>query len=104
MKGNNVEIQGLDHVANIASARERPTGKIDDKDFSARFDRSVWTVEWKWNNGCTPQLKNMAQNYTDGLPSETLKAYEAEVNRWINEAILLPWERSIATYGCCRTN
>ena len=92
VKGNNVEIQGLHHVATIASARERPIDNIEDKDFSARFDGFVWTVEWKWKNGCTPELKNMAENYTDGLPSETLKAYEAEVNRWIDEGILLPWE------------
>ena len=33
VKGNNVEIQGLQHVANTASARERSIDKIEDKDF-----------------------------------------------------------------------
>ena len=65
--------------------------KIEDKDFEANFDREKWTVKWKWKGEPTV-LQNRMTFYKNSLESEKKSEFEAEVERWIVNDILVPWK------------
>ena len=68
---------------------------IEDKDFSAKFHGSVWTVEWKWKSSSPPVLRNKVEEYSVSIDEEKKAEYEAEVQRWIDEKILIPWNEEV---------
>lgn len=65
--------------------------EIDDKDFTARFDGERWEVEWFWK-GEKPVLKNRIACYEHSLKGRVKEEFDQEVERWIKESILVPWE------------
>lgn len=65
--------------------------KIYDKDFVANFDGERWEVEWCWK-GERPVLKNRIGCYTHSLKGRVKEEFDQEVERWIDEGILVPWE------------
>ena len=46
-----------DPVCATVSNTSVKTGSIEDKDFSAKFNGSYWTVDWKWISEKAPILK-----------------------------------------------
>jgi len=67
---------------------------IHDKDFDAKFDGKVWTVRYFWKGAGqgTPNLKNRVALYDRGLDGAKREKFEQEVEQWIEEGILVPWE------------
>lgn len=70
----------------------RSVCEIDDKDFRATFDGTHWTVEWRWKGNSPPSLRNKVSCYDKHLDGEKKQEFEKEVNRWIEEGILVPWD------------
>ena len=68
---------------------------IKDKDFTAVFDGEYWTVEWVWKGEQIPVLKNKIGCYDAHLVGDRRKEFEKEVDRWIDDGILLPWEGQV---------
>jgi ribonuclease HI len=64
-----------------------PTMKIEDRDFSARFDGLRWEVEWRWK-GEPPELKNKKSWYHSDMSNDTWKKFENELDSWIEKDIL----------------
>ena len=73
------------------TALQRGAPDVLDKDFEAYFDGHVWTVRYFWNELGEPRLKNVVGEYSNKLDEEKTKCYEAEIERWIKEEILIPW-------------
>ena len=69
---------------------------IDDKDFRAVFDGKKWVVKWFWVNDKPPKLKNKISTYNSSLTDEKVDKYETEIERWIKEGILEPWEGEVS--------
>ena len=74
---------------------KRPVPDITDRDFEAFFDGKSWEVRYFWNDSGPPELKNRVGEYGNNLSPEKLKSYEEEVERWIKEGILLPWNGEV---------
>ena len=68
---------------------------IEDKDFRAEFDGKQWTVEWYWKNNTPVELKNKISCYDRHLDGRTREEFEKEVDRWVEEGILVPWEDDV---------
>lgn len=68
---------------------------IEDKDFRADFDGKYWTVKWAWKGGQPPTLKNKIACYDKQMIGSKKEEFEKEVERWIEEGILLPWDEEV---------
>lgn len=94
-------------VASVSQKTEhRPSGGIDDSDskvviedpdFHAIFDGQKWTVKWLWKNNAPVTLKNKVSCYDKKLDGRKKEEFEKEVDRWIAEGILVPWEKEVKT-------
>ena len=51
-----------------------------------------WTVRYKWNEMGPPQLSNTVGKYKSNLGEEKERMFDAEVHRWIEEGVLVPWK------------
>ena len=71
-------------------AEEEPSLSIEDKDFSAWFDGQKWIVRWHWRGGQEPELKARIPCFNKGLTGQTKEAFDREVEKWIEEGVLLP--------------
>ena len=69
---------------------------IEDRDFKAVFSNGIWTVEWKWKTE-PPYLKNKTECYDRQMVAETVRDFEKEVDTWIKEGILRPWNEHVET-------
>ena len=69
---------------------------IEDKDFEAFFDGESWEVRYFWNQNGAPSLKNTVAAYDKVLTAEKQKEYDAEIDRWIEEGILVPWNGEVS--------
>lgn len=63
---------------------------IKDVDFDTDFDGSVWTVEWKWKADA-PVLRNRMNDYIKKVDAEKREKFDREVEKWIEEGVLVPW-------------
>ena len=82
---------GIEFGEPVCAAVSNPNvkaGIIEDKDFSAKFNGSYWTVDWKWIGDRAPVLKCTVQSYDKTISDDKRLAYEKEVERWIEEGIL----------------
>ena len=80
------------HVKGVVDEELRPEPcKIEDKDFAASFDGEKWEVEWFWK-GERPVLKNHIGCYEHSLKGKVKEEFDKEVERWIDEGILVPWK------------
>ena len=76
------------------SGERNAADRIEDKDFRAEFDGERWTVEWFWK-GEPPTLTNKVSCYENTLKGEARGEFEREVDRWIEEGILIPWKEEV---------
>lgn len=67
---------------------------IKDSDFEASFDGENWTASWVWK-GDIPMLKNKVDCYDKNMSEDIRDGFEKEVERWIEEGILMPWEEKV---------
>ena len=86
-KADSERIMNEGNVANVAVEELR----VDDPDFEARFNGTVWTVRWRWKEGRPPELKNRVDCYESTKLPGTEAKYEQEVERWIAEGWLRPY-------------
>ena len=82
-------------VATVVNDSQDLINSIENKDFCAKFDGNVWTVEWKWINNIAPVLCNKVELYENGKSPEIKESFEKEVDRWVEEGILVPWEGKV---------
>ena len=68
---------------------------LEDKDFQAKFDGMHWTVEWFWKDNHPVNLKNRISCYDRNLEGKKKEEFEKEIDRWIEEGILMPWEDKV---------
>ena len=68
--------------------------RIEDRDFVANFDGTNWSVEWKWKS-IAPILTNKIDCYDRCLEGTKKEEFEKEVNKWIEEGILVPWKDNV---------
>lgn len=69
--------------------------KVDERDFSVTYDPSSksWTAIWKWAGGREPDvLRNTVDAYS--VPEGPRIPYEEELQRWIKDGWLLPYDES----------
>ena len=69
--------------------------QIDDKDFIANFNGEKWTVQWRWKDDVEPKLTNKISCYNKGLTEESKEKFDAEVEGWIEEGILVSWDQEV---------
>ena len=69
--------------------------EVTDEDFHAVFDGKCWTVEWFWKGEPPALLENTVSCYTTGLTGKKKEVFDSEVERWIDEGILIPWGREV---------
>lgn len=67
---------------------------IEDDDFRACFDGEKWMVEWRWTAE-PPVLTNQVSCYKSTLKGAAEPQFEKEVERWIDEGILMPWSGKV---------
>ena len=63
--------------------------KVQEDDFEVHYNDGQWTVTWKWKDG-PPPVNNRRCNYKVSV--EDKEAFDCEIQEWINEGILIPWE------------
>ena len=68
---------------------------IEDKDFEAFFDGKSWEVRYFWTEGGPPVLKNSVSEYAKTMDPVKRQEYEAEVDRWVDNGILIPWDGEV---------
>ncbi|KAK3887015.1 hypothetical protein Pcinc_008897 [Petrolisthes cinctipes] len=78
-------------IAHADTREEKGVSVIEDKDFRAEFDGTQWTVEWFWKEDRPVKLKNKMCCYKNNLKGRIGEEFEKEVDRWIEEGILVPW-------------
>ena len=64
---------------------------IEDKDFRAKFDGEAWTVTYLFKEDQGPILTNKVSCYKRDLSGRKKEEFEREVDRWVEEGILMPW-------------
>lgn len=82
---------GVDE-AKICAATDTVVG-VDERDFSATYDpvANHWTAVWKWSEGKEPGvLRNQVEAYS--VPREARDMYEEELQKWIDDGWLLPYD------------
>ena len=77
------------------SMDHKPTDFIQDKDFEASFADNKWTVRYYWKEGAEPRLTNKIPLYDRGLTGAKKEAFDGEIQRWIDEGILVPWNEEV---------
>ena len=88
--GNRVQFGNICAVSYCGKAPD-----IIDQDFEAWFDGSSWEVRYFWNEKGEPKLRNNVSEYARRLEADKELEFRAEVERWIKEGILVPWEKEV---------
>ena len=52
-------------------------------------------MRYFWNGKGEPRLKNTVPEYAKKLSADKQQEYKAEIERWIAEGILVPWEGEV---------
>ena len=81
------------NICAVAYSGKKPD--IVDRDFEAWFDGKVWEVCYCWNEKGEPRVTNTVGEYAKTLTADQQREYKAEVERWIQEGILVPWEGEV---------
>ena len=68
---------------------------IVDKDFEATFNGKFWEVKYKWNTKGEPRLRNTVSEYKHTMDAEKHQAYVTEIERWIADGVLVPWNGAV---------
>ena len=90
MVNSNLDVRFGDQLCVAsAAAKTRDVLEIHDKDFTATFNGSKWTMEWKWENG-EPELTNQCAGYR--IPSECREVFDDELSQWIRDGWLVEYD------------
>ncbi|XP_035827949.1 uncharacterized protein LOC118478447 [Aplysia californica] len=96
---SNVQFGGGVACASIEPEKRSDTVDADlivrDRDFEASFDGRIWTVKYHWIEGKAPVLKNKVSRCNHEMSTEKVTSFEQEVEKWINEGILMPWDEEV---------
>lgn len=68
---------------------------VKDRDFEASCDGHVWTVNYFWKDEKAPVLRNKIAFYDHDLKPEIVARFEQEVEKWIADGILRPWDEEV---------
>ena len=71
----------------LVAKSEEQALSLEDVDFTADFDGNRWIVKWKWT-GEEPRLSNQVPGYR--VKKHLQDKFDAEVESWIEDGILLP--------------
>ncbi|KFD63395.1 hypothetical protein M514_24416 [Trichuris suis] len=69
--------------------------RVDEKDFVATYDpaTNTWTTAWKWASAGRPEvLRNTKEEFP--LPEGIREAYTEELEQWIQNGWLIPYDES----------
>lgn len=64
---------------------------VENKDFTATFNGRNWCVSWVWRDS-PAELTNTVECYRSVKSPEAEAEFEEEIQRWISEGWLKPWE------------
>ena len=64
---------------------------FEDKEFRAKFDGQGWTVTYLFKGDQVPILTNNVSCYDRDLSGRKKEEFEREVDRWVEEGVLMPW-------------
>ena len=72
---------------------------LDDARVCWKSDPGYWEVQWKWSDGKAPEQlgSGIGQYSLSRLTEEQLQQYSSEIETWISEGWLIPYEE--ATHG-----
>ena len=73
-----------------AQREDQKPDQITDEDFKITFAERKWTLRWKWKNN-PPPINDRRSNYN--IPDDQRIAFDQEIQQWVNEGILVPWEK-----------
>ena len=65
---------------------------VEEEDFSAVFDSGRWVVQWKWEDKPL-KLSNQLAGYR--ISDGNRGGFEAEVEAWIREGVLIPYDDKV---------
>ncbi|KFD58278.1 hypothetical protein M513_01041 [Trichuris suis] len=71
--------------------------KMDEKDFVLTFNplTRCWTAAWKWSDSKGPDvLRNKIKEYAPAASASARTAYKEELQRWIENGWLVPYDKS----------
>ena len=74
--------------AMVAMASDQEKTIIKDDDFSAWFEEGHWTAKWVWSQDA--QTRQQSNRYYENVPTECRESFDAEIQTWIEEGILIP--------------
>ena len=72
---------------------EKPL-RVDGDDFAVSYDpdENRWLAEWRWSENEPSMLKSSVSEYN--VPAECRREYEEELQRWVDEGWLVPYDAS----------
>ena len=94
------DLAGALHVDDGEAEEAVETCTIEDKDFRAKFDGEAWMVTYLFKEDQGPILTNKVSCYERDLSGRKKEEFEKEVDRWVEEGILMPWERGWRAEYC----
>ena len=76
-----------------ADKSEKPL-RVDGEDFMVSYDpeQNRWLAEWRWSESEPDVLKSSVNEYK--VRSECRREYEEELQRWVSEGWLVPYDAS----------
>ena len=54
-----------------------------------------WTVSWRWMSILLVNLRNRVSCYNKNITGKMIEEFEKEVDRWIEDEILVPWNDKV---------
>jgi len=81
--------EGTDTRPLLNCAITKPT-KIEDLDFNIKFVENKWFLKWKWKENVK---FNRCLKPRQIVPESHRSRFDAEIENWINEGILVPYKR-----------
>ena len=100
INGDRVDFRAAKYAIAVHSRKDCEVGKekeeivIEDQDFCAEFDGRTWTLEWYWKES-SPELRNRLACYESSLKGVVKEDFEREVDKWIDEGVLVPCEKEL---------
>ena len=76
----------------VACAGNAKALRVEDTDFSTWFDDNHWTVKWAWKDDRRANESHI-EGYDGHVPEHCRDAFDAEIQQWVEEGILIPHDR-----------
>ena len=62
---------------------------VKEEDMEIVYHQENWSVRWRWKDDCEPPRNTNRPNYK--IPQEQEEAFDDEIQQWISDGILIPW-------------